>query len=44
MGVEQGYEDMQGTFRDSEVFEFVGKVLQSVWMVQAFHPPQFVAV
>ncbi|AQK66561.1 hypothetical protein Zm00014a_023973 [Zea mays] len=32
MGAEQGYEDMQGTFRDSEVFEFVGKVLQSVRM------------
>ncbi|PWZ15441.1 hypothetical protein Zm00014a_021935 [Zea mays] len=35
MGAEQGYEDMQGTFRDSEVFEFVGKVLQSVRMNKA---------
>jgi hypothetical protein len=30
MGTEQGYEDMKVTFTDSEVFEFIWKVLQSV--------------
>ena len=37
MGAEQGYDDMEVT-SDSEAFNYVGGVLQSVRKVRTFHP------
>jgi hypothetical protein len=38
MGAEQGYDDMEVTLRDSDVFNYIVEVLQNVRMVRTFHP------